>query len=260
MNEIPTMHEEPDEADERYRRLSDRDAGGPSEPVRRAVLQHAAELAAQVRAEQKPAALERAVARKNRWRVPAYSGLAAAAVFAGLLTLPHFLLPTREPVVRTAAAPSPASPAAARETAAPRAAEQNGIARPRNSSSPTDARLQQGGGAPLAAAATAPALSLPRAESWTDRAAALRQAANSGNLPALRRIIAEKPDIDARDAGGRTALMLAVLRDQREAVDLLLAAGADPNAADASGTKPLQAALAGAHAAIAVALEQSGGR
>jgi ankyrin repeat protein len=54
--------------------------------------------------------------------------------------------------------------------------------------------------------------------------------------------------------------MIAVLHGQKEAVNVLLAAGADPNAADASGTTPLQAALAGAHSAIAAALEQSGAR
>jgi hypothetical protein len=39
-----------------------------------------------------------------------------------------------------------------------------------------------------------------------------------------------------------------------------LAAGADPNAADARGVKPLEAALARGRSDIAVALEQSGGR
>ena len=54
--------------------------------------------------------------------------------------------------------------------------------------------------------------------------------------------------------------MLAVRAGQKEAVTTLLAAGADPNAADASGATPLQVALADAHSAIASALEQSGAR
>jgi ankyrin repeat protein len=54
--------------------------------------------------------------------------------------------------------------------------------------------------------------------------------------------------------------MLAVLHGQSESVNILLAAGADPNAADASGMKPLQAALARGRSAIAGALEQSGAR
>jgi hypothetical protein len=54
MNEIPTPNEGPDEIDERYRRLSDRDSSGPSEAVRRAVLRHAAELAAQIRTRKTP--------------------------------------------------------------------------------------------------------------------------------------------------------------------------------------------------------------
>jgi ankyrin repeat protein len=88
----------------------------------------------------------------------------------------------------------------------------------------------------------------------------LREAAQRGDVPTLQRLVAAHVDINARDANGRTALMLAVLQGQKEAVDTLLAAGADPNAADSSGTTPLRAALAGAHSAIATALEQSGAR
>jgi ankyrin repeat protein len=79
-------------------------------------------------------------------------------------------------------------------------------------------------------------------------------------VPTLRRLVAAHVDINARDASGRTALMLAVLQGQKQAVDTLLAAGADPNAADASGTTPLHAALASAQYTIAAALEKSGAR
>jgi hypothetical protein len=41
---------------------------------------------------------------------------------------------------------------------------------------------------------------------------------------------------------------------------VLLARGADPNAADAHGTTPLQAALAGHQGAIAAALQLAGAR
>jgi ankyrin repeat protein len=39
-----------------------------------------------------------------------------------------------------------------------------------------------------------------------------------------------------------------------------LASGADPNAADGSGTTPLQAAIAGNQAAIVAALQRAGAR
>jgi ankyrin repeat protein len=66
--------------------------------------------------------------------------------------------------------------------------------------------------------------------------------------------------IDARDGHGRTALMLATLRGRRAAVDALLAAGADPNAADAEGTTPLQAAVTGGQPEIIAALQRAGAR
>ncbi len=68
------------------------------------------------------------------------------------------------------------------------------------------------------------------------------------------------PGIDARDGNGRTALMLATLHGRRAAVNALLAAGADPNAADAEGTTPLQAAVAGGQPEIIAALQRAGGR
>ncbi len=331
MNEIPTSNEEPDEADERYRRLSNGESGGPSEAVRRAVLGHAAELAAQVRAEQNrtanpPPAAQRAkpAAQRVRWPVATYGGLAAAATLAGLLLLPHFLTPqpparlppmpaapdtrasasatasdaeisarelarnadtapltpapppatgssppapapitgtsSRAPARYAAASPpAPAPPTAGREAPAPHAEDtpafvQNSIAPPSSPAARPEAQ------AAAAAGAARQAFSSARASPANDPPAALREAAQRGDLTALRRLLAESPALDARDAGGRTALMLAVLHGHQEAVNALLAAGADPNAADANGTTPLQAALAGGHSAIAVALEQSGAR
>jgi hypothetical protein len=258
LNEIPTSNEGPDEADERYRRLSDRDPSGPSEAVRRAVLQHAAELAARARTQENSAAMERPAAKGTRWRVATYGGLAAAAALAGLLMVPHFLVPSTPPLALqplVASSPPPAAPAPA--PVLPPAERQadaqptpglarNSVVSPRADSPAT--------------AASARALSLPRAASIADPAAALREAARRGDVSTLRRLLTEKLNVDARDASGRTALMLAVVQGQKEVVNALLAAGADPNAADASGTTPLQAALAGAHSAIAVALEQSGAR
>jgi hypothetical protein len=93
-----------------------------------------------------------------------------------------------------------------------------------------------------------------------DPAAELRHAAGNGDMPALRAALERRPLIDARDADGRSALMLAVLRGRGEAVDALLAAGADPNAADVHGLTPLLAALNGEQADIAAALRRAGAR
>ncbi|HXC10958.1 MAG TPA: ankyrin repeat domain-containing protein, partial [Steroidobacteraceae bacterium] len=107
---------------------------------------------------------------------------------------------------------------------------------------------------PPAAAAIAPA---PQA---MDPAAQLRRAAEIGDVGALRALLGQRAAVDARDAGGRTALMLATLRGRTEAVEALLSAGADPNAADAGGTTPLQAALAADQTDIAAALRRAGAR
>jgi ankyrin repeat protein len=90
--------------------------------------------------------------------------------------------------------------------------------------------------------------------------AALRRAAEFGDIHGLQTLLDERVSIDARDAGGRTALMLAVLHGHAEAVDALLAHGADPNAADAHGTTPLEAAVAGNQPAVAAALRRAGAR
>ena len=94
----------------------------------------------------------------------------------------------------------------------------------------------------------------------TDPAAALRHAAETGDIPQLQMLLGKPHHIDARDETGRTALMLATLHGQIRAADALLAQGADPNAADAQGTTPLQAAVAGDQQAIAAALRRAGAR
>ena len=122
------------------------------------------------------------------------------------------------------------------------------------------------GGAP----AIAPQNSLAKAQGFAaplggmahaaDPAAALRRAAEIGDVPGLQRLLDEQVDIEARDSSGRTGLMLATLRGQIKAVDALLAHGADPNAADAQGNTPLQIALAGGDPAIVAALQRAGAR
>ena len=125
------------------------------------------------------------------------------------------------------------------------------------------ARSQANGGASASAVAPAAAPALQSAVPMAaarllDPAAELRHAAGNGDMSALRAALERRPLIDARDANGRSALMLAVLRGRGEAVDALLAAGADPNAADVHGVTPLQAALNGEQADIAAALRRAG--
>jgi Ankyrin repeats (many copies) len=262
MNEIPTPNGGPDEVDDRYRRLSDRDPNGPSEAARRAVLRHAAELAAQMRTDESSAGTVRPAAKISRWRVASYGGLAAAAALAGLLIAPHFLTPPPPPVARQSMVPpsaEPAAPTAAREADAESAPQTSRLEQDRVAGARRP--LPQAQAIASAAAAASPrALAPAHAAAVGTPVASLREVPRRGEVPALQRLLAQKLDVDARDASGQTALMLAVRAGRKEAVNALLAAGADPNAADSSGAMPLQVALAGGHSAIATALEQSGAR
>lgn len=87
---------------------------------------------------------------------------------------------------------------------------------------------------------------------------ALRLAAENGDLKRLQRSLDQLTDVNARDDAGRTALMLATLHGRTEAVEFLLAHGANPNTADAEGVTPLNAAMAGNHPAIVRLLERAG--
>lgn len=117
------------------------------------------------------------------------------------------------------------------------------------SQAPSLVNAQKNRAAPIAPAAR-----------MADPAAELRRAAETGDLRELQALLEQQPVIDARDTGGRTALMLATLHGQSSAVDALLASGADPNAADAHGTTPLQAAVSIDQPAIAAALRRAGAR
>jgi ankyrin repeat protein len=115
--------------------------------------------------------------------------------------------------------------------------------------------------APSNTSLATPTTAVPRIrEAPADPAAAVRRAAEIGDLSGLQILLEKQTDIDSRDAAGRTALMLATLHGQSGAVAALLAYGADPNAAAADGTTPLQAARAGDHPAIVAALQRYGAR
>ena len=98
-------------------------------------------------------------------------------------------------------------------------------------------------------------------------------AAAKGNLKALRRILARSPAVvEARDEEGHTLLDLAcraatsdiaiplqaATPEQHAAVDLILAAGADPGTADNDGWTPLHTAGMAGHADLARRLVAAG--
>jgi ankyrin repeat protein len=313
----PPPIEPPDDADERYRRASELDPSRPSEATRRAVLEHAARLAAE-RARR---------GTRRRWplagvtlRWQAIVGTAAAAALAGVMIAPQFLSPNapsgsqQAPAAAPAASearqePAPAPAPAPVESAPPAIQSVNSPERARIPPSARRAPLR--GTAPVEAAPAAPAASdavttlqleqraeanAARAPSLAQQVAvdtaargvagpsasasrsapvvrapsaqpqasaspdALRHAAAAGDLTALKGALAGGSDIDARDAEGRTALMLATLNGRADAVAELLAHGADPSGADAHGTTPLQAAVAADEREIIAMLRRYGAR
>jgi Ankyrin repeats (3 copies) len=329
MSEMPPSKDESEDVDDHYRRVSALDPSRPSEPVRRAVLEHAARLAEErtPNAERTANNATRGIgstrpARHRTWWRPAAFGTLAAAMLAGVLIAPQFLTPRappsasapaqvsqpkaaatpaapaemkeqprrsaadeRAPAPPPAPVPSPASPnlqgnpapasdsapeiaaknaavraesmANARNGAAAGSASSASSASSAGSDSDTDARQRM-----QALAHTSGMLAAPRAAAPAPQelAAQVRRAAEIGDVTTLQSLLGKQPVMEARDADGRTALMLAALHGQAAAVDALLARGADPNAADARGMTPLQAAVAGNQPAIVAALQRAGAR
>lgn len=68
--------------------------------------------------------------------------------------------------------------------------------------------------------------------------AALIEAAGRGDAAAVARLLQEGASVGARDAQGRTALLVATHANRVEAARLLIAAGADVNAKDAIDDSP----------------------
>ena len=89
--------------------------------------------------------------------------------------------------------------------------------------------------------------------------ATLQSAIAQGDVAQTSLLLDQGAVIDARDAAGRTPLMIAVTQNRLEIVRLLLARGADPNASDSSGHTPLQQATKRNLQDIAALLEQAGG-
>lgn len=88
------------------------------------------------------------------------------------------------------------------------------------------------------------------------RALAVHEAVTGADPAALREAIASGADVDARDAGGNTPLILAATLGQDEAARALVAAGADVEAANRdTHTALMEAAWNGREAVVGLLLE-----
>src|SRR5688572_32418386 len=67
----------------------------------------------------------------------------------------------------------------------------------------------------------------------------IADAVMKGDTAAVRRLLAQKADVNATQVDGATALHWAVYRDDLEAADLLIRAGANVKAANREGATPL---------------------
>jgi Ankyrin repeats (3 copies) len=294
MNELPPNSGPPDDIDDRYRRAAALDPNRPSESVRRTVLEYAAKLAAE-RSMGRSAANQRwwrpaifgtlaAAALAGILIAPQYlpprapSSVAQSKIEA---TRPAADAAQSPPVAQSpppvSQSPQPSSPlmaqrqsmakdrAAAGNVAATESAQDKASS---YTAPPKSDNLAEGRNTAAfttgATDATESRTAGPAERGATARSrrsgVALREAAQRGDTIGLRMQLEERSDIDARDAGGRTALMLATLHGQLPAVEALLGAGADANAADAEGVTPLQAAINANLPAIVAALRHAGAR
>ena len=74
----------------------------------------------------------------------------------------------------------------------------------------------------------------------------------------LQAALAGNVNVDALNAKGQTALILAIENNHLAAVRALLAHGANPNITDSRGIAPIQAARIRENFAIVSALERNG--
>ena len=79
-------------------------------------------------------------------------------------------------------------------------------------------------------------------------------------MSGLQAALASNVDVNALNADGQTALILAIQNNHVDAVRALLAHGANPNTPNSRGFTPLRAARARANLAILTALESNGRR
>ncbi len=287
MNETPPTDDRGDDLEELYRKSSAQYPGQPSAKARRAILEHAEQLAVDRSHTAGVGRIPR-VARSStaRWRRPVFVGSLAAVALAGLLVGPQFLRPSAPPgtvstastttsglKVPTSAAPSVS--ASAEPSEPPPAVSLPVTGRARNIQMPSmqvasrlsagvpanPDRAASGANEPTALAGVSAAAQQDSARvSVTGMRVRPAPFAPSGDSAPSEAPRSDTASVDARDAQGRTALMLAVLQGRLDSVVSLLRRGADPNAADLAGLTPLQAALANQKTEIADALRGAGAR
>ncbi|MDX6446974.1 MAG: Notch 1 [Blastocatellia bacterium] len=89
--------------------------------------------------------------------------------------------------------------------------------------------------------------------------AALRQAAQDGQMTAVKELLAKGANVNARDEAGRTPLLwVAPARDNPEMVKFLIAKGADVNAKDNEGETALMIAASQSNPGIVTVLLEAG--
>jgi ankyrin repeat protein len=95
-------------------------------------------------------------------------------------------------------------------------------------------------------------------QGWAAGKSDVADAAARGDITAVRALIAQKNDVNAPQADGATALHWAVFKSNRELVDILIKAGANPKAANREGSTPLWIASVNGDAATIEALLTAG--
>ena len=97
-----------------------------------------------------------------------------------------------------------------------------------------------------------------RANAGANRDLRLVEAAKEGNGDAVRGLLRQQVDVNARDPDGSTALLWAAYRGDLDVAGLLIAAGADPNAANDYGETPLSLACQNRNMPLAQELLSAG--
>ena len=88
----------------------------------------------------------------------------------------------------------------------------------------------------------------------------IHDAAEKGNIEAVKQHLAAGADVNAKDVEGITALHYAAGDGHKEVVELLIAKGAEVNAKDKRSSTPLDAASTRSHSEIADLLRKHGGK